>query len=124
MNILLKLGEHMNKKDIERLWELEQEKLKRIHQRMISKDELYITALDYNDEIIILRSIIRELSETGIIVIINPDRAEKDGEILQLIDLISLKMVIFTLDESEEQILGLLEIIEEDEEDKDEFYET
>ncbi|NVM53931.1 MAG: hypothetical protein HWN66_09530 [Candidatus Helarchaeota archaeon] len=114
----------MNKKDIERLWELEQEKLKRIHQRMISKDELYITALDYNDEIIILRSIIRELSETGIIVIINPDRAEKDGEILQLIDLISLKMVIFTLDESEEQILGLLEIIEEDEEDKDEFYET
>ncbi|MHA1263940.1 MAG: hypothetical protein ACTSRS_01775 [Candidatus Helarchaeota archaeon] len=115
----------MKKSDIERLIELETEKLKRIHGRSFSEKELYITALDYNDEIIILRSKIQHLSESGIIVVINPDRAEKDGEIYQLIDLLTLKMIIFTYDKSEDEILELLEIVEESETDeKDEFYEV
>ena len=112
----------MKKSDIERLRELEQEKLKRIHQRMIAKEDLYITALDYSDEIVIIRSKIREMSDTGIIVVINPDRADKDGERFQLLDLVALKMVIFTLEESEEEILELLEILEEPEKDDDNFY--
>ncbi len=105
----------MRKTDIERLWELEVEKNKRVHQEMVSKDDLYITALDYNDEIIILRSKIQELTETGIIVIINPDRAKKDGEIYQLLDLNALKLVIFTYKLSEDEILELLEVVESDE---------
>ncbi len=103
----------MRKSDIERLWELECEKYKRMHQRSFSKDELYITALDFNDEIVIIRSKIEEISESGIIVIINPDRANKDGELYQLIDLLSLKLVIFTHGRSEDEILELLEIVEE-----------
>ncbi len=115
----------MKKSDIERLRELEQEKLKRIHQRMVSKEDLYLTALDYSDEIVIIRSKIREMSDTGIIVITNPDRAEKDGEQFQLLDLVTLKMAIFTLAESEEEILELLEIIEEPEKADDaDFYGT
>lgn len=114
----------MKKSDIERLWELEQEKLKRIHQRMISKDDLYITALDYSDEIVIIRSKIREMSDTGIIIVINPDRADKDGERFQLIDLVALKTVFFTLEESEEEILELIEIVEEPEKGNNDFYTT
>ena len=108
----------MRKEDIQRLRELEQEKFKRILQRTVSKEELYITALDYNDEIIILRGKIKEISETGIIVIINPDRAERDGEIFQLIDLVALKTVIFTLTKSEEEIMEFLDIIRDEEEDE------
>ncbi len=116
-DVVKEMVRKMRKSDIERLSELEQEKLKGIYERKINQDELYITALDYNDEIIILRGKIKELSDTGIIVIINPDRAEKNGEILELIDLVSLKMVIFTYKQSEEEILELLEIEEEVEED-------
>lgn len=108
----------MRKDDIERLWELEVDKSKRIHQRMIDKDELFLTALDYNDEVIILRSKIKDISETGIIVVTNPDRAEKNGELLELYDILSLKMVIFTLDLSEDEIIELLDI-EEEPEDED-----
>ena len=113
----------MKKSDIERLRELELEKNKRILQRMIAKEDLYITALDYNDEIVIIRSKIIEMSDTGIIVVINPDRAEKDGEKFQLLDLVALKMVIFTLAESEEEILELLEIMEEPEKADSDFYQ-
>ena len=102
----------MDKSDIEELWELELEKNKRL-QHKISKDELYFTALDFYDEIIIIRSKIKKLSDTGVIVIINPDRAEKDGELYQLIALDALKMAIFTFNLSEDEILELLEIIEE-----------
>ena len=111
----------MRKSDIERLWELETIKYKQKFQRMVSHDELYITALDYNDEIIILRSKIKELTETGIITITNPDRAEKDGELYELLDLNCLKLVIFTYDLSEDAIIELLEIVEEPEEE--EFFE-
>ena len=111
----------MKKSDIEQLRELELEKNKRILQRMIAKEDLYITALDYNDEIVISRSKIREMSDTGVIVVINPDRAEKDGERFQLLDLVALKMVIFTLAESEEEILELLEIMEEPEKADSDF---
>lgn len=107
----------MRKDDIERLLELEQEKLKRMLQRPVSKDELYITALDYNDEIVIIRGKIKEISQTGIIVVINPDRAERDGEIFQLLDLVALKMVIFTLTKSEDEILEFLEINRDEEDD-------
>ena len=113
----------MRKSDIERLRELELEKNKRILQRVIAKEDLYITALDYNDEIVIIRSKIREMSDTGIIVVINPDRAEKDGERFKLLDLVALKMVIFTLAESEEEILELLEIMEEPEKADSDFYQ-
>lgn len=113
----------MKKSDIERLRELELEENKRILQRMIAKEDLYITALDYSDEIVIIRSKIREMSDTGIIVVINPDRAEKDGERFQLLDLVALKMVIFTLAESEEEILELLEIMEEPEKGDTDFYQ-
>lgn len=116
----------LHKKDIERLWELELEKFKRIHQRTFSKEELYITALDYTDDTIILRSKIAELTDTGIIVVTNPDRAERDGEIYHLIELTSLKMVIFTFNQSEDEILELLEIIDEEEEgegEEDALYE-
>ena len=116
----------MQKSDIERLWELEVAKVKRIHQKEISKGDLYITALDYNDEIIILRSKIEALSDTGIIVIANPDRAEKDGEIYQLLDLDCLKLVIFSYDLTEDAIMELLEIeeeIEEEEEPENEYVE-
>ncbi|HUY00453.1 MAG TPA: hypothetical protein VMV49_12915 [Candidatus Deferrimicrobium sp.] len=109
----------MQKDDIERLWDLEAEKNKRLFKKEVSQDELHFTALDYNDEIIILRSKIQGISETGIIVIINPDRAEKDGELFQLIDLASLKLAIFTYNLSEEVILELLEIVEEPEESED-----
>ena len=113
----------MRKSDIERLRELELEKNKRILQRVIAKEDLYITALDYSDEIVIIRSKIREMSDTGIIVVINPDRAEKDGERFQLLDLVVLKMVIFTLADSEEEILELLEIMEEPEKADNDFYQ-
>lgn len=121
----------MKKADIERLLELEQEKLKRTQGRNVGKDEFFITAIDYQDEIIILRGKIREMSESGIIVVMNPDRAERDGELFELIDILTLKMVIFTINKSEEDILELLEIEgEEEEEDEqieernqEEFYE-
>jgi len=113
----------MKKSDIERLRELELEENKRILQRMIAKEDLYITALDFSDEIVIIRSKIREMSDTGIIVVINPDRAEKDGERFQLLDLVALKMVIFTLAESEEEILEFLEIMEEPEKGDTDFYQ-
>jgi hypothetical protein len=106
----------MDKNDIERLWGLVVKKNERIHKKKIEQDELHFTALDFNDEIIILRSKIQDLSDTGIIVIINPDRADKDGELFQLIDLTSLKLAIFTYNLSEEAILELLEIVEESEE--------
>ena len=107
----------MHKSDIERLLDLEIEKYKRVFQQKVENDDLYITALDYNDEVIILRCKIQNLSDTGIIVIANPDRADKDGELYQLHDLLSLKMVIFTLDLTEEEILELIEIEEEESED-------
>ena len=116
----------MLKKDIERLAELEIEKIKRILHKMVSKDELHISALDYNDEILILRSKIEELSEDGITVIANPDRAEKDGELYQLFDIHAIKMVIFTYNLAENAILDLLEIEEEEEEEAEmdsEYYE-
>jgi len=115
----------MNKTDIEQLWELEVAKVKRILETPISHEELYITALDYSDEIVILRSKIESISESGIIVIVNPDRAEQDGELFQLISLNALKTVIFTHKSiSEEEILDELDIeeeegAEEEEEDND-----
>jgi hypothetical protein len=115
----------MKKSDIERLLELEQEKLKRIHGRTFEEGEFHLTALDYNDEIIIIRSRIREISDSGIIVVTNPDRADRDGELYQLIDLMCLKMVIFTHDKTEEEVLELLEILEEPEgAEKDLFYQV
>ncbi|MHA1357602.1 MAG: hypothetical protein ACTSRC_05800 [Candidatus Helarchaeota archaeon] len=109
----------MQKRDIELLWELEASKQKRLHQRMISKEDLHITALDYNDEIIIIRSKIKELTDTGIIVITNPDRAEKDGELYELLDLNALKLVIFTFSLTEANILALLEVSDDENEDFD-----
>ena len=104
----------MKKSDIERLWELEIKKIERIEKKEIPKEDVYVTALDFNDEIIIIRSQIKELSDTGIIVIANPDRADKDGEIFILLDLNSIKMMIFTQKSiTEENILEFLDIIEE-----------
>ena len=111
----------MNKTDIEQLWELEVTKAKRILSTPVSNEELYFTALDYSDEIVILRSRIESISETGIIVVANPDRAEQDGELFQLVSLNALKTVIFTHKSiSEEEILDELEIEEEEEAEDEE----
>lgn len=105
----------MRKSDIERLWELEVENVKATEQKSISKDDLFLTALDFNDEIIIIRSKIKDLSDTSIIIITNPDRADKDGAPLQFIDLLALKLVILTYKLHEEGILELLETEKETE---------
>ncbi len=107
----------MRKSDIELLWELEVEKYKRLQHRQISKNDLHITALDFNDEIVIIRSTVKELTDTGIIVISNPDRADKDGELYELLDLMALKLVIFTYQLSEDAILALLEVPEDESEE-------
>lgn len=111
----------MQKADIEQLWELEIAKSKRILQTPISNDEVYITALDYSDEIIIIRSKIESISETGIIFVINPDRAARDGELYQLVALNALKLVVFTHKSvSEADIEEQLDIVEEVEEEEEE----
>jgi hypothetical protein len=115
----------MNKIDIEQLWELEAAKVKRILNTPVSNEELYFTALDYSDEIVILRSRIESISDSGIIVVANPDRVEQDGELYQLVSLNALKTVIFTYKSiSEEEILDELEIEEEDEGEEEEEQET
>jgi hypothetical protein len=120
-NSVIKRGKKMQKADIEQLWDLEVTKSKRIFQTPVSNDEVYITALDYSDEIIILRSKIESISETGIIIIVNPDRAARDGELYQLVALNALKLVVFTHKSvSEADIEDQLDIAEEDEAEEEE----
>ncbi|MDD1778801.1 MAG: hypothetical protein LUQ65_11620 [Candidatus Helarchaeota archaeon] len=111
----------MQKADIEQLWDLEVAKSKRIFQTPVSNDEVYITALDYSDEIVIVRSKIESISETGIILVVNPDRAARDGELYQLVALNALKLVMFTHKSvSEADIEEQLDIVEEDEAEEEE----